>query len=320
MKIKDMVVGQTITTDLVLGECSIRKTKGNPPRDFLAATFTDGEEHLDGKIWNYNAAKGVPELNKVYTIGGTVGEYQGKKQIVLNKMMLSADQSVERFEPTYTEDAAGIYDDCYMMVEAMSPGNLKVITQSVMEQYKYELILGTGAKHVHHVGHGGLIAHTREVAVLASCIADNLCNLGYAVNRDLVTAGALLHDIGKCRTYNITGAVIDMSIVGRTLEHIVAGIEMFDWAVSQRCHALFASKEALALRHIIASHHGELEYGSPTTPAFMEAYIVHYADKISADMSVLNEANCKAVNDGKDLTDKIFVLHNHEHILQKDVL
>lgn len=318
MKIRDLEVGQEVTFDCVLSECSVRKTRGTPPRDYLAAVFTDGIDKLDAKLWNYNTKLGVPATGKVYVISGRIGEYLGKKQITLDKMEESADQDMDRFEPTYCEHPSEIYVTCMNMIDALDPGVLKEIIKGVYEYYKAELLSATGAKGIHHVGHGGNIAHMYEVATIGCAITNSLRILGYTVDRDLVIAGALIHDLGKCWSYDIKGAVIDMSRKGRELEHIILGIEALDNFL--RNTEYYNTPEAAALRHIIASHHGELEYGSPVTPCYMEAYVVSYADKISADMEVLCQANYKAEDEGKDLTDKIFVLHNREHILQHNVL
>ena len=101
MKICDLKVGQRVTLDLIVAGASIRQTKGKPPRDFLSVDLSDGNDTLDGKIWNYDASNGVPENGKVYTATGVIGEYQGKKQITLEGFRLSLDQDVRRFLPQF---------------------------------------------------------------------------------------------------------------------------------------------------------------------------------------------------------------------------
>lgn len=319
MKINDLNVGQRVSIDLVLSECSIRKTKGNPPRDFLSATLTDGTDTLDGKIWNYPAAKGVPESGKVYTCVGQIGEYQGKKQITLDVFEQSVNQSLDAFQPVYTEDYADYYDRCNEMIDLINNKTLKTITRKVYTIYAAPLKKSSSAKGVHHVGIGGNIVHSYEVAEYACELARAANRLGYNVNIDLCIAGALLHDIGKAYTYAFDGAVVTYAPDGRLVDHIVLGVEMLDrvlWDFTD----LYKTPEADMLRHIICSHHGELEYGSPTVPICMEAHIVNYADGMSATLNTIMLANRKAEAEGKSFTDRIFTQHNREYILQKDVL
>lgn len=335
MKIKDLIVGQKVTIDLVLGECSIRKTKGNPPRDFLSATLTDGVDTLDGKIWNYNAVMGVPESGKVYTCVGQIGEYQGKKQITLEDMKMSADQDLTQFQPMYTDKYAWYFEQCLQLIDLIENQKLKAITRSVYMSYRSQLEQASSAKGVHHVGIGGNIVHSYEVASLALHIANTLSMHNYPVCTDLCIAGGLLHDIGKAFTYAVDGASIVFTQDGRYMDHIVLGVRMLDnillhmdasEEVVPTMHDVWApnnyyrSPEADALRHIICSHHGELEYGSPVVPVFLEAHIVNAADSLSATANTILLANKKAEDEGKPLTDRIYTLHNREYTLQKDVL
>ena len=111
-----------------------------------------------------------------------------------------------------------------------------------------------------------------------------------------------------------------MTPVGMMLEHHVIGIEMVDAAINELFPDQMNAKWVLALKHIIASHHGELEFGSPVVPLFNEAYIVNAADRLSSTADMVKQANDKAVKEGKDMTDRIFQLHNRPHFLQKELI
>ena len=172
----------------------------------------------------------------------------------------------------------------------------------------------TSAKAVHHVGIGGNLAHTLEVFNYGLIIAARLINQGRSVNMDLVRAGALLHDVGKAFTYVVTGPVIDYTFEGQLLDHIIIGIKLLEEALAVVDETY--RDAGILLAHIIASHHGQLEYGSPVTPKFAEAYIVNLADGISASLDTLFTANDKAAKEGKEMTDRLYTLGNREHILQ----
>ena len=319
MNLTDLTNGQKVTIDLVAGECSIRKTKGTPPRDYLAAVMTDGTEQIDCKMWNYDARKGVPETGKVYTCSGTVGEYLGKKQLTLDKFTESADQDMTRFMPHYVAEPDVLYRQCLGIAAEIKSDTIRDITLTLYTKYQHELLVASSAKGIHHVGIGGNLAHQYEVARIALAIGICLNSItDTQLSTDLLMAGGLIHDIGKCMTYEIMGATVSYTRCGMMQDHVVLGLRMFDAALNGT--ELYYTPEADALRHIILSHHGELEYGSPVVPLFMEAMIVNRADGISATWDTLRQANKKAESEGKAYTDKIFTSHNREHILQRDIL
>ena len=320
MKICDLKVGQKVTIDLVVAGASIRQTKGNPPRDFLSVNLSDGNDTLDGKIWNYDASNGVPESGKVYTATGVISEYQGKKQITLEGFRLALDQDVRRFLPQFVEDIDSVYNNLLSTIGLITHENMRKLCEHIYKKHIMDIKRASSACGVHHVGMGGNMVHTLEVATLATSICSTLFNLGYAVNSDLCIAGALLHDIGKIFTYDYDGAVVCMTPAGMMLEHHVIGVEMVDAAVNELFPDQMNAKWVRAIKHIIVSHHGELEFGSPVVPLFNEAYVVNVADKLSATASMIKQANDKAVQEGKDITDRIFQLHNKPHFLQKELI
>ena len=314
MKISEMKVGQMVTERLVLSGAEVRKTKGAQPSNYLSMAITDGTDVLDGKIWNYSDKNGIPEVSRVYVFGGTIGEFAGKKQIVVQKMSLSPNQDMREFSCTYTDDVEGLWTQVMAAIETIDDAHIKQLTKYIYTVNKDKLMNSTSAKAVHHVGIGGNLAHTLEVFNYGLIIAARLINQGRAVNMDLVRAGTLLHDVGKAFTYSITGPVIDYTFEGQLLDHIIIGIKLLEEALATVDETY--RDAGILLAHIIAAHHGQLEYGSPVTPKFAEAYIVNLADGISASLDTLFTANDKAVKEGKEMTDRLYTLGNREHILQ----
>jgi 3'-5' exoribonuclease len=292
---------KTITAEVVLATASIRQTKSNPPRDFLNVDLTDGTDTLEGKIWNYDGSKGVPEANKVYSIYGSISEYMGKKQITIQKLDLAVNQDMTPFCCTYFSNLERLAEVVNRHIDKIGDERLRNVTRFIYDSYWDKILHATSAKGVHHVGIGGNAYHSIEVYDIAEKIAEYYQAVRCEdISVDLVRAGALLHDIGKPFVYDINGAVISYTLNGTLFEHIV--------------------NETIALlSHIVSSHHGQLEYGSPVTPKFVEAYIINYADGISASLDTLLTANDKAVKEGKAMTDKLWTLNNQEHLLQKSV-
>lgn len=316
MKIYEMLEGQKITARLVLADASLRKTKGVPPKPFLAVTLLDGVDTLGGNIWDYKDDT-VPAIGQVYDIIGIIGSFAGKKQITINSLILSADQSMIEFMCTYDADLVGLWSRVEYCIKDIKHVDLRYVTEYIYYKYKDAILLSSSAKAVHHVGIGGNLSHTLEVYDYANSIVDTLEASDKLISRSLVMAGALLHDIGKPFTYTITGPVVDTTEDGNMFDHIVIGLRILNETLLELGPAY--TDVINLLSHIIASHHGQLEYGSPVTPRFAEAYIVNMADIISANLDTLYTANIKAEKEGKSMTDKLYTLSNREHILQQTI-
>ena len=312
MDLKTMRPGDAISMRLVLTKAEIRKTKANKP--YLQPTFSDGTDTISGNIWDWVAS--LPELG-VYDVAAVAGEYMGKKQLNNIVMRWSDNQDKSAFGIKYAENISDYVADFNELLGSISNEVLRNIVADVYSQVAARYAAASSAISVHHVGAGGNLAHTCEVALLASKIASSLLALGYDVNKDLCVAGALLHDIGKIDTYEIDGPAVNMTLDGNMSDHIALGFARLQQSVVAQQHP----DVTRLLGHIILSHHGSKEFGSPVTPKFMEAYVVNYADGISAMMDVLRSYNTKAEEEQRPgiFTERIFTAGNSEHLLQRAV-
>jgi 3'-5' exoribonuclease len=135
----------------------------------------------------------------------------------------------------------------------------------------------------HHAQLGGLLKHTTEVAAIARAVAR-----ASGADLDLVLAGVLLHDIGKLESYRWDGA-FDYTVVGSLLGHVVIGALMFDRRLEMEDEPPCTQEERQILQHLILSHHGKLEYGSPVQPMTLEAEVLHWADNASAKTASMSD-------------------------------
>lgn len=312
MDLKTMKNGDHISLRMVLTKAEIRKTKTNKP--YLQATFSDGTDTVSGNIWDWAAA--LPELG-VYDVSAVAGEYMGKKQLNNIVMRWSDNQDKSAFGIKYTDDVQGYVTMFNNFLSRIKNETLRNIVADVYSQVTTSFATASSAIGVHHVGAGGNLAHTCEVALLSSKIAACLKMLNYDVNEDLCIAGALLHDIGKIDTYEIDGPAVNMTLDGNMSDHIALGFARLQQSVVAQQHPDITR----LLGHIILSHHGSKEFGSPVTPKFMEAYVVNYADSISAMMDTLHSYNTKAEEEQRPgiFTERIFTAGNSEHLLQRAV-
>ena len=312
MDLKTMKNGDHVSLRMVLTKAEIRKTKTNKP--YLQATFSDGTDTVSGNVWDWAAA--LPELG-VYDVSAVAGEYMGKKQLNNIVMRWSDNQDKSAFGIKYTDDIQGYVTMFNNFLSRIKNETLRNIVADVYSQVTTSFATASSAIGVHHVGAGGNLAHTCEVALLSSTIACSLQVLGYDVNEDLCIAGALLHDIGKIDTYEIDGPAVNMTLDGNMSDHIALGFARLQQSVVAQQHPDITR----LLGHIILSHHGSKEFGSPVTPKFMEAYVVNYADGISAMMDTLHSYNTKAEEEQRPgiFTERIFTANNSEHLLQRAV-
>lgn len=312
MNLKTMKPGDSVSMRVVLTKADIKKTKAGKP--YLQATFSDGTDTVSGNIWDWT--KALPALG-VYDIAAVAGEYQGKKQ--LNNIVLawSENQDKSAFGIRYVDDVSGYVNMFNSFLSLIKSDVLRNIVADVYSHVSTSYYSASSAMGVHHVGAGGNLVHTCEVALLASKMAAAMKLLGYNVNEDLCIAGALLHDIGKIDTYEIDGPAVNMTLDGNMSDHIALGFARLQQSIVAQQHP----DVTRLLGHIILSHHGSKEYGSPVTPKFMEAYVVNYADGLSAMMDTLRSYNTKAEEEQRPgiFTERIFTAGNSEHLLQRAV-
>lgn len=275
ISIKDLTIGSTVTGELLMKASQVRQTKNG--KDYVDSTYTDGTHDINVKQWDCSEA---PVAGAVYTLSATVGEYLGAKQLTLQQAPVPSNAPVTDFAATRGYDIESAWN--YLRDTAfLLPDPFFSFAKELVLDKKEDWCKCTAAVKMHHVQAGGLVQHTTEVVAYASVLANN-CNC----SRSLVICGALLHDIGKLETYACNKAAqFERTFKGVLSEHIALGVSML--------HATEAAKRfphvAKLLEHIILSHHGKLEWGSPVEPMCPEAILVHTADNLSAMLDTLDK-------------------------------
>ena len=301
MRIKDLVVGGKATIDLLVLSSSIRLTTSKKP--YLDLTLSDGIDKISAKKWNWNIS-GKPEVGTVVTINADVTEWAGNKQLTASSVRRST-KGPEEFAPKGDFDIDDYKAKLNMLLLNMENAPLNNLITKIFDDYLEQWETAPGATNVHHAYLAGTFQHSIDTAIIAKAIATNIdgCNV------DLCVAGALLHDVGKLFVYELNGSVINYTEYGHLLEHVVGGIVILD-----RYRTEENSEIITLLQHIIAAHHGKLEFGSPVTPKFLEAWIVSYADDIDAKANIIQR-----VNRGCDskFTEKEWALNNSAMLSQR---
>jgi 3'-5' exoribonuclease len=301
MRIKDLAVGDNATLDLLVLSSSIRLTTSKKP--YLDMILSDGTDRISAKKWDWNIS-GKPEVGTVVTINADVTEWAGNKQLTVSSVSRST-KGPEEFAPKGDFNIDDYKAKLNMLLLNMENASLNNLVTKIFNDYLEQWETAPGATNVHHAYLAGTFQHSIDTAIIAKAIATNIdgCNV------DLCVAGALLHDVGKLLVYELNGSVINYTDYGHLLEHIVGGIVLLD-----RYRTEENSEIITLLQHIIAAHHGKLEFGSPVTPKFLEAWIVSYADDIDAKANIIRRLN-KGCND--KFTEKEWALNNSAMLSQR---
>lgn len=309
MKITDFNIGSTIEVALVVKSATAKKTRSGKP--YLTVELFDGRDTIYGNYWEWSSGN-VPEPNAILTVTASVTEWQGAKQLNISAMRTCTDKHLSEFIPTSDYDVAETYKQAYAMIMDVNDDVLRTVAIALLEELREQWLTAPGAILVHHNFAGGALVHSYNVARIAAVIADTM---GENVNKDLVVVGAMMHDIGKLFTYRINGINIDKTMDGRLYEHLFIGAEFIGNFADSHVDTdnPTVSRKIRLLRHIILSHHGSLEFGSPVTPMCIEAYIVHHADHLDATYEQLRVVSRNTPVD-KALTEKLWTLNSSPHL------
>ncbi|HPG39777.1 MAG TPA: HD domain-containing protein [bacterium] len=278
--------GQAIEDFFVLrkAECRKQAEKGEL---YLSLELGDASGRIFGTLW-----KQVDEMLKLLKEGdivkvkGQVIEWKGKLHLSVEKIRLA--QVNDRVDsdsliPAGTCDPQENLDKIFQKIGTVEDENLRSLLLSVYNDktIRKALLKAPAGKLWHHCYEGGLLEHTLGVCNFAESIAMQVLK----VDRQLLIAGALLHDIGKIREYK-TGYFIDYSDEGRLLGHISIGYHIVAGFIER--NKKFPEELANKVLHLILSHQGELEHGSPVVPMCRESLILYYADELDSKLNAFD--------------------------------
>lgn len=308
MKIAELEVGKMCEITLVVKSATARETKAKKP--YLVLEFYDGTDSIVGNYWDWVSGN-IPDVNSILDVSAQVTEWQGKKQLTVKALKSNTTRHISEFAPKSGHDLSGIYKDAYDLISDVKDDMLRNLTLAILEELRDAWLTVPGAVGVHHAYTGGTLVHSLSVAKIAKALAACIPE----ANEDLCVVGGMLHDLGKLFTYRMSGVSITMTDDGQLYEHLFMGAEFVGNYADAHVDAddYFNMKKLQLLRHIILSHHGELEYGSPVNPQCIEAFIVNHADGLDATTEQIRAA-ARGVPDNIKWTDRIYTLYNRAQL------
>ncbi|MCX7769767.1 MAG: HD domain-containing protein [Proteobacteria bacterium] len=258
---------------------------GKTGKSFLSLKLSDKSGILDGKIWDrVEHFNNLFERDDFVFIKGIIQSYQGTFQIIISDIRKAQEKEInlEHFIPDSGKDIEKLWqaflDECSIIKDPYLKklfSKIFIEDQEIQEKFRNY----PAAKSLHHAYKGGLLEHSLNIVKLAKYI----CNFyEYNINRDLLVIASALHDIGKIYELNFS-YITSYTTDGKLLGHIILADEL----IIRKSFLIenFPQKTLNLLRHILISHHGEYEYGSPKRPKTLEALIIHFLDNLDAKIN-----------------------------------
>ena len=268
--------------------CKQKQTlRSKSGKNYFSMLLQDKTGTIDAKIWDLSNGINHFDSMDYIVVEGEVTSFQGSLQLNVRRVRVADENEykAEEYLPCSRYNVKDMYKELMKWIESVENAKMKELLKSFFIDDKNiakAFSTHSAAKSVHHGFVGGLLEHTLGVVRLC----DFYCVQYPVLNRDLLIAAAMLHDIGKLKELSAFPEN-DYTDAGQLLGHIVIGAEM----VGEHIKKIpgFPVKTATELKHCILAHHGELEYGSPKKPCMIEAAALHLADNTDAKMETMRE-------------------------------
>ncbi len=283
--IGNLKAGESVDDIFVLAEKNMAHKRDGA--NYLNVTLADKSGQVKGVVWD-NVDHIVQNVGSgdFVRVKGSISEYRGALQFVVKDMAVCSPEEVvpADFLPATTRDVEKMFARLTEVTASIEDPFLKQLFElfwlddTLAARFKK----APAAKKMHHAYLGGLLEHTLSMVLLADRIAGHYGGL----DRDLLIAGAVLHDIGKVDEFEYSSR-IEYSDEGRLISHIVIAIQMLEEKL--RDIDAFPRERANLLKHMIISHHGTREFGSPEPPKTIEAVLLHFIDEIDSKVNGIRE-------------------------------
>ena len=290
---------------VILKKCEVKNSKNGS--SYLDLVLGDKDGEIPAKVWDYTD-NGLYEAEMIVKVRGTIEQYNGKDQFRIAQIRPVAstdDYNLADLVPASEVGGEQIFNMLLKRVNTFKDNDLKRIVLSILEDKKESLVNCPAAFRLHHAMVGGLMLHTMSIVRMA----EEICKIYPNIDKELLLSGAILHDTAKTWEFELskTGLVKGYSTEGELIGHLVKGAMYIENAADKLG---IKSEKVVLLQHMILSHHGVPEFGSPVRPMFLEAEILSSLDSLDATIFEINNATGK-VKAG-EFTDRQWALDNRK--------
>jgi 3'-5' exoribonuclease len=287
-------------------------TKTNKP--YINLTLGDKTGSIEARIWD----PGDPRIAREFERGdimkarGCASRYNDRMQMKIDQIRLALPGEVDKADmlPSTTYDVATLWRQLLGFVDSLANPHLKLLLTTLVDDPALAVAYreAPAAKQLHHAWLGGLLEHVISLCTLADRVAPHYP----LIDRDLLLTGVILHDIGKVRELSWEVG-FEYTVEGMLLGHIQIGAALAERTIDSLPG--FPPKLKTLVLHLILSHHGKLEFGSPKLPMIPEALVLNFIDDLDAKMQAVSSEFEKSAREGKgpnELTNKVWALDNRQ--------
>ena len=304
-RIADLKPGEQVEGRFLVARKELRQ--GGRAGFFLDLILCDPTGRVSAKVWE-NARQLSEEFAQgdVVAVAGLAERFREEVQVRVDDLRPVPPEEADptEFLPRSAKDLDALERRLAEVVKSLANEHLRELLVAMFRDPEFRCRFRTapGAKVLHHAYVGGLLEHTVEVVEI--CL--KVCDIFPALDRDLLLAGAIVHDVGKLEELTWTTA-FDYTDEGNLLGHLVLGERM----VRERADRIegFPEELKLMLSHLILSHHGVAEFGSPKAPSTAEAIALHHAEDLDAKVNMFLTEIGAARDQGRRWTERHFLLH-----------
>jgi 3'-5' exoribonuclease len=287
--VKDIKEGEPVRDLFLVGNKALLTSNAGKP--YLSLQLRDRTGQVEGRVWDRAEEIGKRfERDDIVEVNGTAISYQGRVQFKVHDVRREEGgaRDLSEYLPVTRKGIDPLWAELQRLVSGVRDADMKALLAAIFpDPPSTDLAVrfrqAPGGKTMHHDYIGGLLEHTVSVAGICLLLAAHYDG----VDADLLLTGAVLHDIGKVHELSYEGA-FDYTDEGRLLGHLYIGAEYVD----RVCASLpgFPPGKAMLVKHMILSHHGELEYGSPKRPKTLEAILLHFVENMDAKVAAFRDA------------------------------
>lgn len=292
--------GQKVEDIFLVRDMNRAETRSAKP--YLIMTLMDRSGEIGARLWdNADTYLKICEPGNLVKVSGQVQAYRGVLQLKVDTV-LPVDKNeadIGLYLQSSRRSAAKMAEEITALAHGIkNPFCRQLLLEFFRDQVFFDKFQqAPAAKSMHHAYIGGLLEHTLAVSQLAAQVSE----LYPVLDRDLLITGAMLHDIGKTREFAFDAFPFEYTDMGRLMGHLVIGVEMVQDKIDSL--AGFPEELAVKLKHLILSHHGRHEFGSPALPMTSEAFVLNFLDDLDAKLNFLGRLEEQATAPGYQWTD-----------------